>query len=63
MKCKSCGQEIVWLKTKNDKNIPVDADTYHGESLFDTTKHQAHFATCKDADRWRKKAEKKKPLF
>ena len=25
--CKSCGKEIVFLKTKNGKVIPVNADT------------------------------------
>jgi len=25
--CRSCGAEIVWLKTSAGKNIPVDADT------------------------------------
>lgn len=25
--CKSCGAEIVWKKTTNGKNIPLNADS------------------------------------
>lgn len=53
-KCKSCNAEIIWLKTAAGKNMPVDADTYHGEEQFDREKHQSHFATCPDADKFRK---------
>ena len=53
-KCRSCNAEIVWLKSKKGKNIPVDAETYHGETEFDSKKHRAHFATCSDAEKYRK---------
>jgi len=53
-KCKSCHAEIVWLKSKKGKNIPVDAETYHGEEGFDFEKHRAHFATCPNAEDFRK---------
>lgn len=29
-KCKSCGAEIVWHKTKNGKNIPLDREMKDG---------------------------------
>lgn len=42
-KCRSCGADIIWTVTEAGKRMPVDPD---GTS---------HFATCKDADSWRKK--------
>ena len=41
-KCKSCRAPIVWIKTKNGKNMPCDADTveyqenYKGKSTIVT---------------------------
>lgn len=26
--CKGCGQRIIWLKTKNGRNMPCDPDRY-----------------------------------
>ena len=56
MICKSCNTEIVWLKTKNGKNMPVNADTIQGkETIYDhKIGHISHFSTCKDADKFRK---------
>lgn len=54
--CRSCHAEIVWLKTKTDKLIPVDKATVkEGDTNYDSTRHVSHFATCKDANKWRKK--------
>jgi len=55
--CRSCGAEIVWLKTSAGKNIPVDADTVAdaGAEIFDPDTMMSHFATCPDASKWRKK--------
>jgi hypothetical protein len=53
-KCKSCNAEIVWLKSGTGRNVPVDAETYHGEDGFDHKLHRSHFATCPDADKFRK---------
>lgn len=55
--CRSCGEEIVWLKTDNGKNIPVDAETVVDKeaTIFDSDQMISHFATCKDADKWRGK--------
>ena len=57
MKCKSCGAEIVYLKTKNGKIIPINADTIQGkETVYDhKIDHVSHFATCRDAGAWRGK--------
>ena len=69
-KCKSCGVEIMWLKTRAGKNIPVDIPKMeiidgmlHGESANEavTTAHEfnpdymvSHFATCPHAKQHRK---------
>lgn len=48
--CRSCGAEIVWLKTAAGKNMPVDAETFEtGDELFDIKRHTSHFATCPNA--------------
>lgn len=54
--CRSCGADIVWLKTQRGKNIPVDAEDVVDEEVevFDPDTMTTHFATCKDADKWRK---------
>jgi hypothetical protein len=56
-RCKSCGEEIIWMKTDAGKNIPVDAETVAdtGATIFDPEQMISHFATCKDANTWRKK--------
>ena len=41
-KCKSCGATVYWIKTFKGKNMPVNPDGV------------SHFATCKQADKWRK---------
>jgi len=54
--CRTCKADIVWLKTEAGKNMPVDADTVdEGDTEFDDDKHVSHFATCKDADKHRRK--------
>ena len=54
--CKSCGKEIVFLKTRNGKIIPINADTMQGkETVYDhKIGHVSHFTTCKDASKFRK---------
>jgi hypothetical protein len=45
--CRSCGREIVWLKTKAGKDMPTDAETVGpGDEVFDGRRHMSHFATC-----------------
>jgi len=55
--CKSCGAAIVWMKTSSGKNIPVDADSIkdHTLTIFDPRVMVAHFTTCPDSSRWRKR--------
>lgn len=68
--CKSCKAKIVWCKTHNGKNIPVDMFTLpEGDKMlllhrwqigdntpliFNPQKHIAHFATCPYAAEHRK---------
>jgi len=42
--CRSCGATVMWCLTSNGKKAPIDRD---GKS---------HFATCPQADSWRKRA-------
>jgi hypothetical protein len=56
MKCRSCGAEIIFLMTDKGKRIPVDADTVQPkDDYFDANRHKAHFATCPQSQKWRKK--------
>ena len=50
-KCRSCGRKIWWAKTKNGKNMPICVDEDAGE-------FESHFASCKQADKWRKEKSK-----
>ncbi len=54
VKCRGCGEYIVWLKTKNGKNMPVEPETVdHDDDEFDHTKHEAHWGNCPKADQFR----------
>jgi len=44
-KCRACGEDIFWVKTKNGKLMPMN---------FNELK-QTHFATCPEADKFRKR--------
>ena len=53
--CRSCGAEIVWLKTAAGKNMPIDAETWEpGDDEFDHKRHTSHFATCPDSNQHRR---------
>lgn len=57
VRCQSCGAAIVWFRTKTGKRMPVDEATTQptdAEHQFDLSRHKSHFATCADADKWRK---------
>jgi hypothetical protein len=70
--CKSCGAEIIWATSVNDKPIPLDAKPekrlilvfhrnvergdYNEARMVDT--YVSHFASCPDAAQHRKRASK-----
>ena len=73
--CRSprCGRNIIWAKTQNLRDMPVDAEpdpegklllswdfnvvrctlTRTARQRFAKTLYTSHFATCRDADRYR----------
>ena len=52
--CRSCEAPIVWMKTRQGNNIPVDPDDIDpDDEVFDYQKHTTHFATCPNANRHR----------
>jgi hypothetical protein len=60
--CRSCGAPIRWLLTPLNKYMPTDAaNVGHEETHFDHKRHTSHFATCLQADMWRKPWDKKSP--
>lgn len=68
MNCKSCGKEIVFIKTKLGKQMPVNVESLSliekqayvsGEDLnlkffFEPSRHMSHFADCPQANKFRK---------
>lgn len=88
-KCRSCGAPVIWIKTKLNKRMIVDAEPvwikkdYHGYPFFHLDgsqvsgilagdadddpdvkfieAYQSHFATCPDADKFRKPRKHKRP--
>ena len=62
-KCRSCGAEIMWMKTRLGKNMPTNLECKdlerrapkYSEDVFDPNVHESHFATCPNADRHRGK--------
>lgn len=54
--CRSCGEEIVFIKTAAGKVMPVDAYSVEvGDTQFDKDRHVSHFSTCKYAKEHRRK--------
>ncbi|MCA0388506.1 MAG: hypothetical protein LCH52_08425 [Bacteroidetes bacterium] len=52
--CKACGKAIVFLPTSKGKYIPVNLESYGGESEFYPGVHVAHFSDCPQAKEFRK---------
>jgi hypothetical protein len=53
--CRSCKAPIVWFKTSAGKNIPIDAATVLPTDVnLELPRHVSHFATCKDANKFRR---------
>lgn len=62
VKCRSCGVEIVFLRTKRGANTPVDGETVPADAThatgFDPRVHRSHFATCPEANKWRNRGKR-----
>lgn len=63
-RCRSCGAEVTWAKTEAGKNMPIERaddgnltyDAANGSVLHDPDGGWiSHFATCGQADDWRRK--------
>lgn len=57
VRCSSCGADIVWFRTKAGKRMPVDESSTQpndAEHMLDLKRHISHFATCPEANKWRK---------
>ena len=56
-RCRSCGEPIVWLTMPGTgKKNPANADTVNPmDVMFEWGRHVSHFATCKDANQWRRR--------
>ena len=44
--CKRCGKPYVWMRTVNDKWIPVEPASYDGAKLYVQGHHEPHMAHC-----------------
>lgn len=56
--CRSCGRTIYWIVTGSGKRMPIDC-TVPGAAAptaKDGGQGVSHFATCPDANTWRKPA-------
>jgi hypothetical protein len=57
-RCKStgCRAQIIWLKTADGKNMPVDADSVEPkDDVYEHGRHISHWGTCKSAEQFRRK--------
>jgi hypothetical protein len=75
--CRSCGASIIWARTVAGKLIPLDAETttlpaghFRLETRFNPPTavsvlpgpvYASHFATCPQADEWRKESRAREP--
>lgn len=64
-RCRSCGADVIWAKTAAGKLMPLDAEETLGKLVYqldavgrmvraEGTGHESHFATCPQADQWRR---------
>ena len=61
-KCRSCAEDVVWLRVTgkdkpqifNTKPITVAVPVNAGVFAYVKGCYLSHFATCADADEWRK---------
>jgi len=62
--CRSCNERIIMLLTINKKHMPVNVSSLSEQEkddigrganfFFDGKKHETHFATCPEANKWRR---------
>lgn len=57
IQCKGCGEDIIFITSKNGKKIPCDPKPLSLVSLAGEViqGHMPHWATCPEADRFRRK--------
>ena len=70
--CKACAEQIIFLKTKNNKTIPVNFSSVSsvekefaaiGKKFpFVYGRHISHFATCTDSDKFRSSSKSQSPI-
>jgi hypothetical protein len=48
--CRTCGESVIWVLTRNDKRMPVEA--------FGEERGESHFIRCKQADQHRRPRQK-----
>ena len=64
-RCRYCPELLVWCRTVNDKNMPVEADSIdeadlefdeQGRPMYDRDAgHEPHWANCPGADEARRR--------
>lgn len=52
-KCSTCGADITWVKTRNDKPMPINGHIRTG--FFEHGTHVPHFSTCPEHAQHRRK--------
>jgi hypothetical protein len=63
--CRSCKERVLMIKTVNQKWIPVNLTSLSADDIgrvidgspmeYEHGRHIAHFATCPEAKKWRKR--------
>jgi hypothetical protein len=62
--CKACNTPIIWIKTANGKNMPIDAKpikAYQGSQVTGfifVDVHMTHWATCPKSKQFKKGGKK-----
>lgn len=53
--CKTCGADIVFLRTAAGRSMPVNADTVEpGDTDYEPGRHVNHWGTCDRPDQHRR---------
>jgi hypothetical protein len=55
VRCSKCRARIVWFRTARLRMMPIDADSVNAEDAgLDLSHHVSHFATCPNAEDFRR---------